>query len=610
MENWSNLARVATMRTYSRNNENWEQIVRRAIAGNIRNHDVSQQEINQLEELMLRREAMCAGRGLWFSGTEAQGRLGGAALNNCWFLTGDDWRHLPLACDLLMLGGGVGMSVEHRFVSKLPKVKGADIKHRNAKDAFYIVPDAREGWCELLRIVFKAYFETGRCFDWSTCCIRGKGEKIHGFGGVASGPLPLIKCIEKICAILDKRRGKHVRPVDMADILCCIGEMVVAGNVRRSAIIIIGDPWDREYLTCKRWDLKSVPVERQFANFSVAVSDSEDLHPSFWRTYEAGEPFGFVNRANIQKYGRMGHLLEDTAIGVNPCAEATLENGEPCNLLEIVMKHLRDTDHFCQAARLMFRWGKRVCQEEYHHRLINEVVHRNNRVGVGITGCLQSTLFNPKDLDRAYKTIQAENRAYSRQLGVPESIRTTVVKPSGTLSLVGDCTAGIHPAFAEHYIRRVRFAENSPLIPVLREAGHRIEPQKNIDGSLDYGTLVVDFPVHMPDAPTADKMTTWEQLEVVKMAQQHWADQSVSVTVYYKKEEIPQLKEWVADNLQYYKTLSFLCYDDHGFEQAPMEKISKDQYERLANKITPINFSGADTGDLLEECEGGACPAR
>jgi len=610
MENWSNLARVATMRTYSRDNENWEQIARRAIRGNVRNCDVAQNEINKLEELLLNREASPAGRGLWFSGTEALDRLGGVALNNCWFLTGDDWANLPLACDLLMLGGGVGMSVEHRFVSKLPKVRGATINHKKGKDAFYIVPDSREGWCELLRIVLKAYFVTGRSFDWSTCCIRGKGEKIRGFGGTASGPIPLIQCVEKICAILDKRIGKHVRPVDMADLLCCIGQMVVAGNVRRSAIILIGDPWDREYLTAKRWDLKTVPVERQFANWSVCCSDAEDLHPSFWRTYEAGEPYGFVNRTNIQKYGRMGELMLDTAIGVNPCAEATLENGEPCNLLELFMRHLRDRDHFAEAARLMFRWGKRVCLEHYHHEKINEVVHRNNRVGVGITGCLQSSLFNAADLDYAYEAIRRENVSYSKELGVPESIRTTVVKPSGTLSLVGDCTAGIHPAFAEWYIRRVRFAENSPLIPELRAAGHNIQPQKNIDGSLDYGTLVVDFPVHMPDAPTADKMTTWEQLDVVKLAQEHWADQSVSVTVYYKKQEIPQIKKWVSENLQYLKTLSFLCYDDHGFEQAPMEAMTEGEYNRMADKITPINFSGADTGELLEECEGGSCPAR
>jgi len=114
----------------------------------------------------------------------------------------------------------------------------------------------------------------------------------------------------------------------------------------------------------------------------------------------------------------------------------------------------------------------------------------------------------------------------------------------------------------------------------------------------------------MPDAPTADKMTTWEQLDVVKLAQEHWADQSVSVTVYYKKQEIPQIKKWVSENLQYLKTLSFLCYDDHGFEQAPMEAMTEGEYNRMADKITPINFSGADTGELLEECEGGSCPAR
>jgi ribonucleoside-triphosphate reductase len=413
MENWSNLARVATMRTYSRDNERWNDIVERAIQGNIRLTDVPETEVNELRELMLNRIATPAGRGLWFSGTKAQERLGGAALNNCWFVTGDNWWHLVLACDLLMLGGGVGMSVQHKYVSKLPKVRGATIKHKNSKDAFYIVPDSREGWCELIRIVLKAYFETGRCFDYSTCCIRGKGEKINGFGGTASGPLPLIECIENICRILDARIGKHMRPVDMADLLCCIGKMVVAGNVRRSAIIIIGDPWDREYLTCKRWDLKTVPVYRQFANFSVACSDHEDLHPSFWRTYEQGEAFGFVNLDNIQRYGRMGEEKLDTAIGVNPCAEATLENGEPCNLLELFMRWMKTREQFCRAAELMYRWGKRVCLENYHHDIVNEVIHRNNRIGVGITGCLQSHLFTPEDLDAAYQAIQRMDAQYS-----------------------------------------------------------------------------------------------------------------------------------------------------------------------------------------------------
>lgn len=610
MERWSNLARVATMRTYSRNGESWDRIVERAIQGNVRGHNVGENEIQALRHMLTNRIATPAGRGLWFSGTQAHADIGGVALCNCWFLTGDDWMNLPLAADLLMLGGGVGMSVEHRFVSKLPVVRQAKISHKNTKDAFYIVPDSREGWGELLRIVFKAYFVTGRNFTYSTICVRGKGEPIHGFGGTASGPLPLINCIEKICRLLDSRVGKHIRPIDMADLLCCIGEMVVAGNVRRSALILIGDPWDREYLTCKRWDLKQVPVERQFGNFSVACSDPEDLHPSYWRTYEAGEAFGLINREAIQKYGRMGELKPDTAIGVNPCAEATLESGEPCNLQELFLPRMADEKMFAHAARLMHRWGKRVCLEKYHHQKISEVVYRNMRIGTGITGCLQSPLFKPEILDNVYEEIQRENVAYSKFLGVPESIRTTVVKPSGTLSILGECTAGIHPAYAEYFLRRVRFADNSPLLQSLREAGHNIQPQKNIDGSLDYGTLVVDFPVHMPDTPTVDDVDTWQQLEIVKMAQRHWADQSVSVTVYYRKHEIPKIKEWVRDNLKELKTLSFLCYDDHGFEQAPLERISKEQYERLANKIKPINFDGADTGELLEECAGGSCPAR
>lgn len=610
MNDWSNLARVAMTRTYSRNGETWKDIVERAIAGNVRNCYVDDEEISTLRRLMMERKAMPAGRGLWFSGTEAHKELGGAALCNCWFLTGDDWMNLPLAADLLMLGGGVGMSVEHRYVSKLPVVKEARISHKATKDAFYIVPDSREGWCELLRIIFKAYFETGRSFTYSTVCIRGKGEPIKGFGGLASGPIPLIACIEKICRILDARVGKHVRPIDMADLLCCIGEMVVSGNVRRSAIIIIGDPFDQQYLTCKRWDLKPVPVERQFANFSVACNDFEALHPSYWRTYEAGEAFGLVNRNAIQTYARIGDVRRDTAVGVNPCAEACLENGEPCNLQEIVLPRLNSVEEFILAARLMHRWGKRVCLEKYHHHKIDEVIKRNMRVGTGITGCLQSDLFRPAALDYVYMEIQKENDWYSKQLNVPPSIRTTLIKPSGTLSLLCDCTAGIHPAYAEYYIRRVRFAENSPMITQLRSAGHTIQPQRNIDGSLDYGTLVVDFPVHMRNVPTVQQIDTWRQLDYVKMAMRHWADQSVSVTVYYKKNEIPKIKDWVRDNLSEMKTLSFLCYDDHGFEQAPYERITQEQYERMSAKVKPLEFDGADTSDLIEECVTGACPVR
>jgi ribonucleoside-triphosphate reductase len=324
MSNWSNLAKVVYKRTYARKDygalENWSDTVERVIYGNVTGHEVSPQEIERLRYYLTERKAGPAGRGWWYSGAPSHKKLGGVALNNCWFTAGDDWSNFVLAQDLLMLGGGVGMSVEHRFVSKLPKVKrDVHIVNRDSKDADFIVPDSREGWNELTRRILESYFDTGKSFSYSTVCIRPAGEPISGFGGSSSGPKPLIAFVEKLCTILNARGGKHVKPLDAADILCSIAEMVVAGNVRRSAIIILGDPWDKEYLKAKRWDLGNIPTQRAMANFSVVVDDVDDLHPLFWKTYEEGEPFGIVNRTNMQKYGRMGEEKYDPAIGVNPC---------------------------------------------------------------------------------------------------------------------------------------------------------------------------------------------------------------------------------------------------------------------------------------------------
>lgn len=617
---WSNLAQVVYKRTYARKDtgvlENWNDTVERVIGGNIYGHNVSEQEIARLRYFLSNRKAGPAGRGWWFSGAKGHRQLGGVALNNCWFVTGAEWMNFVLAQDLLMLGGGVGMSVENRYVSKLPRVKkGVSIRHKATKDAMFIVPDSREGWCELTRRVLEAYFVTGKGFEYSTVCIRGAGEVINGFGGTASGPIPLISFIEKLCALLDSRAGRAVRPIDAADVLCSIAEMVVAGNVRRSALIIIGDPFDKVYLQAKRWDLGPIPSYRSCANFSVAADDTDDLHPLFWKTYEQGEPFGVVNVTNIQAFARMGEKKKDPAIGVNPCAEATLEDGEPCNLQEIALPNLTGEDEFIEASRLMHRWGKRVTMEKYHQPKCQEVVSRNRRIGTGITGCLQSPLFTPDVLDRAYAAIQDENRTYSKELNIPESIRTTVVKPSGTMSKVLDMQGyeGIHAAYSRHYIQRVRFAAADPLVPLLAAAGHYMEPVVRFDGSYDHNTVVVDFYEQAPaGSVVADEdWDTWRQLEVLKMAQKHWADQAVSVTVYYRKEELPKLKEWLADNLKYLKTISFLCHSDHGFKQAPKEAISKEKFEKLAAKVKPIDVNQIGEGDLESmECEGGACPIK
>ncbi len=620
MREWSNLAKIIYRRTYARRDngtlETWPQTVARVIRGNVKNFGVSGKEVNTLEKLMLARKGGPAGRGLWFSGSPSHDKIGGVALNNCWWVTLDRWDKFVQIQDFLMLGGGVGAGVQHKYVSKLPKVKkGVVIVHKATKDADYIVPDSREGWCELLYRVLDSFFNTGKSFSYSTICVRGYGEDIKGFGGVASGPKPLVDFVSNLCRIFYSREGKALRPIDAGDIVCATGAMVVAGNVRRSAIILIGDCWDKDYLKAKRWDLGTLPAYRSSANYSVVCDDVDDLHPLFWKTFENGEAFGIVNVKNIQKFGRMGELKVDTATGCNPCGEATLEDGESCNLLEIPLMNLDNHAEFKLAATTLFRYGKRVSLESYHWPSSQATIHRNMRVGVGVTGCLGSKLFTPDILDDVYKAVQRENTLYSAELGVGSSIRTTTIKPSGTWSKLADQGGyeGIHAAYSKHFIQRIRFSSDDALIPLLRAAGHYMEPEYKLDGTYNPSTTVVDFYVRAEDGlPVADEgWDTWKQLDVLKMAQKYWSDQSVSVSVYYKKDEITKIKDWLRTNLNEIKTISFLCHSDHGYKQAPKEAITESQYARLSAKVSAIDLEQVGDGALESmECAEGLCPVK
>jgi ribonucleoside-triphosphate reductase len=263
----------------------------------------------------------------------------------------------------------------------------------------------------------------------------------------------------------------------------------------------------------------------------------------------------------------------------------------------------------------MQRWGIRVTCAKYHIPEVQEVISRNRRVGTSISGCLQSPLFNPETLDRVYGALREEAKWYAEELGIPEPIRNTTIKPSGTKSKMDDVDGeGIHCGFSRYMIQRIRFAADDRLLPLLREAGHYMEPVQKFDGTLDHGTMVVDFYKHTdPALPCVDEgFDTWKQLEALKIAQKHWSDQSVSVTVYYRRDEIEKIKEWLQENYKDLKTISFLCHSEHGFKQAPKEAITQEQYERAVAKLKPIDIDGVMEGDLVGglECAGGACPIR
>ena len=280
-------------------------------------------EKEKFSEILLKLKGSVAGRFWWQLGTTTVDKLGLLSLQNCAFVIVDKpIRPFTWAMDALMLGSGVGFNIQRHNVYEIPRLQAnkIEIKRVDTKDADFVVPDSREGWIKLLAKVLKAHFYGGEGFTYSTTLIRGKGAPIKGFGGTASGAEELCWGMAEISKILNKRAGKKLRPIDALDIMNIIGAIVVAGNVRRSAQIAIGDADDADYLKAKRWDLGPIPNWRSNSNNSVACTYLSELHPLFWETYNQGEPYGLINLTSSRLQGRLGEFqYPDLEIeGYNP----------------------------------------------------------------------------------------------------------------------------------------------------------------------------------------------------------------------------------------------------------------------------------------------------
>lgn len=577
-------------------------------------------EQERLRKYLMELKGTVAGRFLWQMGTDTVGRLGLASLQNCAFTVIDQpVRPFTWAMDLLMLGSGVGYNIQRQYVDKLPPVNPSFSAPTrvNTADADFIVPDSREGWVKLLGKTLKAAFlaDTKPTFSYSTILVRGRGAPIKGFGGTASGPEDLCDGIEKISNILEKRAGKKLRPIDCLDIMNIIGSIVVAGNVRRSAQIAIGDPDDVEYLLAKRWDMGNIPSWRAMSNNSVVCHDIKDLHEYFWDGYEGkGEPYGLINLKLSRKIGRLGETdyPDPDVQGYNPCAEQSLAAYETCCLAEVYLPNIESKEQLLDVCQLLYRINKHSLALPCHLKETEDIVHKNMRMGIGVTGVLQATEEQRSWLSDTYRRLREFDFKYSHAHGFPESVKLTTVKPSGTLSLLPGVTSGCHPAYSQYMIRRIRIAADHPLVQVCREHGYPVEYQRNFDGSEDHSTMVVSFPFCYPEGTKiAAEMTAIDQLEVVKWLQANWSDNSVSCTVYYRKEELPEIKKYLAKNYKNnHKSLSFLLHNEHGFHQAPLEEITKEQYDALVAStqlITHVDEASFDGGD---ECASGACPVK
>lgn len=582
----------------------------------------SAEELERLRGYFLGLKASVAGRFLWQLGTKTVDRLGLASLQNCAFTVIDEpIRPFCWAMDMLALGSGVGFNLQKHNIDELPPVKEwfrppTRVDHGGAD---FIIPDSREGWVKFLGKTLKAAFlsdsEEKGTFTYSTQVIRGKGTPIKGFGGTASGPEDLCWGIGKISELLMKRRGHKIRPIDALDIMNIIGHIIVAGNVRRSAQIAIGDPDDVEYLLAKRWDLGNIPSWRAMSNNSVVCNDLSELHDFFWASYEAqGEPYGLINLNLARSVGRAyDYEYPDPEVqGFNPCAEQSLAPYETCCLAEVFLPNVSTQAELLDICELLYRINKHSLMLPVHHRETAEIVHKNMRMGIGMTGILQATEEQIGWLDTAYTYLREFDKRYSEHHGMNPSIKLTTVKPSGTLSLLPGVTPGIHPGYARYMVRRIRIASDHPLVETCRSHGYPVEFARNFDKTEDHGTCVVSFPFSYPENTILAKdMTAIDQLEWVKKLQTIWSDNSVSCTVYYRPEELNDIKEYLRKNYrQNFKTVSFLKHSEHGFDQAPFEEITKEQYDDLMSKTTIITKIGSLDFDPDAECSTGACPVR
>ena len=627
---WGEIGYITFKRTYARRldednpnskTEEFHDVVVRELEAAEKQLKVgfTKEEESRYYKLRTKLKFSTAGRFMWQLGTKTVDRLGLHSLRNCAFVTvNEPIRPFTWTFEMLMLGSGVGYNIQKQNVYQLPKLKKkVKIERKDVKDADFIVPDTREGWVKLLGKVMKAHFYSGEGFSYSTQLIRSKGAPIKGFGGTASGPEELCWGIAEISKILNSRSNKKLRPIDCLDIMNIIGYIVVSGNVRRSAQIAIGDYDDLEYLKAKRWDLGTIPNWRAMSNNSIVAPENiDDLPNEFWDTYNQGEPYGLINIELSRAVGRTGESQypDPEVEGFNPCAEQSLANHETCCLGEVYLPNIESYEELLEVLTYSYRMNKHSLALHCSLKETEDIVHKNMRMGIGMTGILQATEEQRSWLKDAYTWLRQYDKEYSEKHGFPVSIKLTTVKPSGTLSLLAGVTPGVHPNPAgPYYIRRIRMSSSSPLVEVCKKHGYHVEHQRKFDGSEDKATVVVSFPCKLPEStPVAADYSWKDQMDMIRRMQAEWSDNSVSCTIYYKKEDLEDIKAYLKQHFRNeIKTVSFLLYYGHGFDQAPYETITKEQYDEMASQVKPITSVQIKEDEFdVEDCATGACPVK
>jgi ribonucleoside-triphosphate reductase (thioredoxin) len=643
----NSLGEITFIRTYSRvkedgTKERWHEVCRRVIEGMYsvqKNHakdnrlpwndNKAQKSAQEAFQRMFELKWTPPGRGLWAFGTPmTMEKRNSASLQNCAMVsTRDIDRNDPGALfawvmDALMLGIGVGFDT-------VGNDKNLPIYAPTEPSITYEIPDTREGWVESVRYLLNSFLRPNQSiqeFDYSL--IRPLGAPIKGFGGVASGPQPLMDLHTRIRNVIGYRAGETLDSRAIVDIVNLIGTCVVSGNVRRSATLALGAPGDETFINLKNPEIfperNSYDPEKPgwawMSNNSISAEVGTKYEDYVDLIADNGEP-GFIWLDVARSYGRLADApdYKDSRImGFNPCAEQPLESYELCTLVEVHLNRHESKEDFLKTLKFAYLYGKTVTLMPTHWQQTNGIMQRNRRIGTSLTGIAafadeHGLPVIREWMDEGYNTIRKYDHSYSEWLCVRESVRVTTVKPSGSVSLLSGATPGVHwgPG-GEFYLRAIRFGNTDPMLYLFKAAGYKIE-----DDVVSANTSVVYFPVASGHKRSEKQVSLFEKIGLAATAQKYWSDNGVSVTLSFDKEEE---KKFVAPALNMYegqlKAVSFLPMGNKTYPQQPYTEITREEYNAYVGTIGKIDWSaiydGKDNLDAESEkyCSTDACEIK
>jgi len=643
----NSLGEITFIRTYSRmkedgTKERWHEVCRRVIEGMYsvqKNHakdnrlpwndNKAQKSAQEAFQRMFELKWTPPGRGLWAFGTPmTMEKRNSSSLQNCAMVSTRDLdRNDPGALfawvmDALMLGIGVGFDT-------LGQDKKMSIYAPTEPASIYEIPDTREGWVESVRLLINSFLRQNQPIqEFTYDLIRPLGAPIKGFGGVASGPAPLIELHTRIRNVIGSRAGEFLDSRAIVDIVNLIGTCVVSGNVRRSATLALGIPEDEGFINLKNPevfpDRNSYDPEKPgwawMSNNSISATVGTKYEDYVDLIADNGEP-GFIWLDVAREYGRLKDApdYKDSRImGFNPCAEQPLESYELCTLVEVHLNRHESKEDFLKTLKFAYLYGKTVTLMPTHWQQTNGIMQRNRRIGTSLTGIASfadnSGLPALREwMDEGYQKIRHYDHKYSEWLCVRESVRVTTVKPSGSVSLLSGATPGVHwgPG-GEFYLRAIRFGNTDPMMHLFKAAGYKIE-----DDVVSANTSVVYFPVASGHKRAEKQVSLFEKIGLAATAQKYWSDNGVSVTLSFDKEEETK---FIAPALNMYegqlKAVSFLPMGNKTYPQQPYTEISREAYNAYVGTIGKIDWSaiydGKDNLDAESEkyCSTDACEIK